>query len=76
MKLSIAFASILILALLPGCAAVEQLSRDPRDAPWDPRPGQGALFTQIPSWDDEAQRRCGSRLPQAERQRLGLSDRC
>jgi hypothetical protein len=69
-------ASIITLALLPGCAAVEQLSRDPRDAPWDPRPGQGTLFTQIPSWDDEAHRRCGSRLPRAERQRLGLSDRC
>ena len=76
MKPLIVLASILIIMLLTGCAALQELARDPRDAPWDPRPGGGTLFTQIPSWDDEAERRCGSRLPRAERERRGLSDRC
>jgi hypothetical protein len=74
------YAKILVLAValaLQGCAQLAaELGRDPRDAAWDPRPSQGQLFDQIPSWDDEAQRRCGSRLPEAERARRGVSRRC
>ena len=39
---------LLSLALaLTGCAG---LARDPRDAPWDPKPGR-ALHEQLPNWD-------------------------
>ena len=61
--------------MLTGCAAiVEELTRDPRDAPWDPRSGQ--LFEQIPNWDDEAIRRCGGHLPPGEAELRGMSRRC
>jgi len=36
----------LVTASAAGCA---NIGRDPRDAPWDPRPGT-ALFEQIPNW--------------------------
>ena len=49
-SLLIVAASIVALSL-QGCAVWEQLARDPRDAPWDPKPGQGQLFDQIPNWD-------------------------
>jgi len=49
-SLLIVAASIVALSL-QGCAQWEQLARDPRDAPWDPKPGQGQLFDQIPNWD-------------------------
>ena len=63
--------------LLAGCAAlVEELTRDPRDAPWDPRPGQGHMIDQIPNWDDAALRRCGGHLPPGEAERLGMTRRC
>ena len=38
--------------LTAGCASYQP--RDPRDAPWDPRPGQ-TLFDQMPNW----QKQCG-----------------
>ena len=38
--------------LATGCAGYQP--RDPRDAPWDPRPGQ-TLFDQMPNW----QQQCG-----------------
>ena len=44
--------------LLTGCASVlEELTRDPRDAPWDPR-GGAQLIDQIPAWDNAAERIC------------------
>ena len=43
-------ASILVLAT--GCAGWQP--RDPRDAPWDPKPGV-TLFDQMPNW----QYQCG-----------------
>lgn len=57
--------------LLQGCAVL----RDPRDAPWDPPQGRH-LFEQLPNWDDAARRRCGSHLPDGERERRGLSGSC
>jgi hypothetical protein len=49
----------LIAILLQGCGTMlEELQRDPRDAPWDPRPGQGQLFDQIPAWDNAAEKIC------------------
>ncbi len=47
----------LAIASLQGCA----LGRDPRDAAWDPRPGQH-LHDQIPNWDDRAHRVCCGHL--------------
>jgi hypothetical protein len=48
--------SVLVLAstvlITQGCAGWQP--RDPRDAPWDPRPGQ-TLFDQMPNW----QYQCG-----------------
>jgi hypothetical protein len=48
--------SVLVLAstvlITAGCAGWHP--RDPRDAPWDPRPGQ-TLFDQMPNW----QYQCG-----------------
>jgi hypothetical protein len=48
--------SVLVLAstvlITAGCAGWQP--RDPRDAPWDPRPGQ-TLFDQMPNW----QYQCG-----------------
>lgn len=70
-------AVILVLILLQGCATVrEEFGRDPRDAPWDPKPGQGYLIDQIPNWDSEALKRCGGRLGPEEATRRGLSTRC
>lgn len=51
----------LVLVLLQGCGTLlEELGRDPRDAPWDPR--QGQLFDQIPAWDNAAQKICCTAL--------------
>lgn len=51
------------LAVLTGCAAVrEELTRDRRDAPWDPREGQ--LFEQLPPWDGAASKICCGHLRQ------------
>jgi len=52
----------LTVAALQGCAGIgsalwEELSRDPRDAAWDPR-GGAQLFEQLPAWDDAAGKIC------------------
>jgi hypothetical protein len=48
------------LALLTACA-----TQDPRDAPWDPKPGQ-TLFEQIPAWDGAATRVCCGHLKECQ----------
>lgn len=61
---------IALAANLTGCAAVvAELQRDPRDAPWDPRPGQ-QLITQIPNWEGGANRVCCGWETDCERRRL------
>ena len=58
--------AITVLAV-QGCASIkEQLTRDPRDAPWDPKPSQGQLFDQIPNWDGNASRVCCGHLRSCE----------
>ena len=44
---------MLMLLFLCSCAPlVDELTRDPRDAPWDPNYAKGeSLFDQIPNWD-------------------------
>ncbi len=55
-----------VLLLFTGCAPlIEDLSRDHRDAPWDPKPGT-TLFDQIPNWDNAASRCCGRTFPNCE----------
>jgi hypothetical protein len=45
-----------------GCAQLHtELTRDPRDAPWDPK-GSAQLFDQIPAWDNAAERICCGHL--------------
>lgn len=44
-----------------GCTAHTELTRDRRDAPWDPPAGR-ALFEQIPAWDGAASKICCSAL--------------
>jgi len=53
--------------LSTGCAStgffaevMEQVRRDPRDAAWDPRPGEGNLFDQLPAWDNANGICCGA----------------
>jgi hypothetical protein len=54
--------SVISLVSLTGCAAVwEDINRDPRDAPWDPK-GGAQLFEQLPAWDNAAERICCSAL--------------
>ncbi len=54
--------TLLLVALCSNLAACSSLLRDPRDAPWDPKPGQ-TLFDQIPNEDGGALRICcGHRL--------------
>ncbi len=62
---------------LQGCAtAWEELRRDPRDAPWDPKPGSGvALIDQLPAWEGAAHRRCAGHLT-PERRRPDQTGRC
>jgi hypothetical protein len=48
------------LALIAGCANIPNI-RETRDAPWDPKPGQGNLFDQIPAWDNASERICCGR---------------
>ncbi len=46
------------LLTVQGCAQLAaELKRDPRDAAWDPKPGQ-RLFDQLPAWDT-AHEQCG-----------------
>jgi hypothetical protein len=44
---------------------VQQLTRDRRDAPWDPPPGR-SLFEQLPPWDNEAERVCCGHLRECQ----------
>jgi hypothetical protein len=72
----IAAAALAVAALLlTGCATViEELTRDPRDAPWDPR-GGAQLFDQIPNWDNAALKICcGALLGQPEEYRRARCD--
>ena len=55
----------LVAANCTGCAVWTELSRDPRDAPWDPKNGS-ALFEQIPNWDGAAGKICCSGLSLSE----------
>ena len=60
---------------LQGCAQLAaELQRDPRDAAWDPKPGQ-RLFDQLPAWDNAALIRCAGHLPPDQR-RPGQTGRC
>lgn len=60
-------AALAAAVMLTGCATVlEDLQRDPRDAPWDPRPGQGQLFEQIPAWDGAATKICCGHLRECQ----------
>jgi hypothetical protein len=69
-------AVILLAVSLQGCAELgQQLSRDPRDTPWDPK-GGAQLFEQIPPWDGHALRQCGGHLPPEQARREGRSMRC
>lgn len=54
---------LVVTAVLTGCG----LLRDRRDAPWDPRPGQGQLIDQIPNNEGAANSLCGGHLPESER---------
>lgn len=49
---------IVLAALLSGCGI---LGKDPRDAPWDPKPGQ-VLFDQIPNNEGGANQVCCGHL--------------
>jgi hypothetical protein len=66
-KLLLSFVAAAVLST--GCAStgllaevMEQVRRDPRDAPWDPRPGEGNLFDQLPAWDLSSDKICCSAL--------------
>ncbi len=51
--------AVISLVTLQGCAGLAaELSRDPRDAAWDPKPGQ-RLFNQLPAWDGAGITQCG-----------------
>jgi hypothetical protein len=67
-------AIFLAVISLTGCAAVwEEVKRDPRDAPWDPKQ-PNEMFTQIPAWRGAANEVCcGWRSDCAEKK---LSRRC
>jgi hypothetical protein len=54
-------ALVLTVITATGCANTD-IFRDPRDAPWDPKPGQGQLFEQIPAWDNAAEKICCGHL--------------
>ncbi len=60
----------LILCALTGCAALETIvaenRRDPRDRPWDPKPGE-SLIAQVPHWDRAAEKMCAGHLPKNQR---------
>lgn len=59
-------AALVIVLALQGCSSmINVLGRDPRDAPYDPKPGQ-TLFDQIPNTEGEANRVCCGHLPQCK----------
>lgn len=53
---------LLAVLVLNGCSTWSAMMRDPRDAPWDPKPGQ-TLFDQIPNNEGSANQICCGRLP-------------
>lgn len=65
--------SLIALLLVTQLAACTILG-DRRDAPWDPKHGQGIGMDQIPNWDSAANSICGGHLPPNQRQ--GRSPRC
>lgn len=61
-------AKTVVLLLIVFAAAVSTqgcATHDPRDAAWDPRPGQ-TLIDQIPNWPSEALTRCCGHLRQCQ----------
>jgi hypothetical protein len=55
-------AALALIIMLQGCSTMQDvLGRDPRDAPWDPKPGQN-LFDQIPNNDNSAASICCGHL--------------
>ncbi len=60
MKLLALCLAVTSVLMLQGCAALAELGRDPRDAAWDPKPGQ-SLFAQLPPWERAAFKRCRGR---------------
>lgn len=44
---------------------IKELTRDPRDAPWDPPPGR-QLFEQLPPWDNNAEKVCCGHLRECQ----------
>jgi hypothetical protein len=64
---------VILLALLTQLAACS-LMGDRRDAPWDPKGGQGIGMDQIPNNEGAANQICGGHLPPD--QRKGRSPRC
>lgn len=54
--------ALALVVLLQGCTTIETLGRDRRDAPWDPKPGQGQLMDQIPNNEGSANAICCGHL--------------
>lgn len=65
-----------LLALLLLCAsalcATGCATHDPRDAPWDPKPGR-VMFNQIPNWEGGANQVCCGHLRECK---ANQSPRC
>lgn len=57
--------SLLVAAALVASTGCSVLQKDPRDAPWDPKPGR-TLFDQIPNEEGGAVRRCCGHLRQCQ----------
>ena len=64
---------VILLAVVTQLAACSMLG-DRRDAPWDPKAGQGIGMDQIPNNEGSANAICGGHLPPD--QRRGRSPRC
>ena len=77
---SVLIALVSSAVLLTGCATagepraeedsvwnrvLTELTRDPRDAPWDPPAGR-QLFEQIPAWDNAAEKICCGHLRECQ----------
>ena len=62
--------AVVLVTQLAACS----LMGDRRDAPWDPKGGQGIGMDQIPNNEGAANSICGGHLPPDQRQ--GRSPRC
>ena len=62
--------ALLLVTQLAACSVLG----DRRDAPWDPKQGQGIGMDQIPNNENAAAATCGAHLP--PEQRRGRSARC